>query len=241
MVNALLRRLSQLSLPVALFALPLLLPVPVHSQETTVQSRASETEVADPASEVAPPGLVVEAGDAPIDATIALRMQQELMQLLGRVESALVAAQSLGQLGDVALQSLDAELQGVTMSYVDGGTQVEAAKTLLREFPGLVRQGNYGEARSRWLEARSQLWASYPNDRPRNNAPEVRSIWLDRGTIVRAGSKAGLELLFDRFARAGINTVFFETLNAGYTIYPSQVTGQQNPLTEGWDPPTSRH
>ncbi|USR92902.1 family 10 glycosylhydrolase [Phormidium yuhuli AB48] len=236
MVNALLRRLSQLSLPVALFALPLLLPVPVHSQETTVQSRASETEVADPASEVAPPGLVVEAGDAPIDATIALRMQQELMQLLGRVESALVAAQSLGQLGDVALQSLDAELQGVTMSYVDGGTQVEAAKTLLREFPGLVRQGNYGEARSRWLEARSQLWASYPNDRPRNNAPEVRSIWLDRGTIVRAGSKAGLELLFDRFARAGINTVFFETLNAGYTIYPSQVTGQQNPLTEGWDP-----
>ena len=141
MVNALLRRLSQLSLPVALFALPLLLPVPVHSQETTVQSRASETEVADPASEVAPPGLVVEAGDAPIDATIALRMQQELMQLLGRVESALVAAQSLGQLGDVALQSLDAELQGVTMSYVDGGTQVEAAKTLLREFPGLVRQG----------------------------------------------------------------------------------------------------
>lgn len=37
-------------------------------------------------------------------------------------------------------------------------------------------------------------------------------------------------------AQAGINTVFFETLNASYTIYPSQVAPQQNPLIRGWDP-----
>ncbi|MEM7762076.1 MAG: family 10 glycosylhydrolase, partial [Cyanobacteria bacterium P01_A01_bin.40] len=32
------------------------------------------------------------------------------------------------------------------------------------------------------------------------------------------------------------NTVFFETLNSSYTIYPSQVAPQQNPLVKGWDP-----
>ncbi|MHC5832554.1 MAG: family 10 glycosylhydrolase, partial [Nostoc sp.] len=56
------------------------------------------------------------------------------------------------------------------------------------------------------------------------------------GTIVRAGSKAGLAQIFDRLAQAGINTVFFETVNAGYTIYPSQVAKEQNPLIRGWDP-----
>jgi uncharacterized lipoprotein YddW (UPF0748 family) len=235
MVNALLQRLSRRSLPLFFLALPLLLPLPVQSQPTTIEMAIDDGEMRDPASETAPPGLVVEAGDAPIDATIALRMQQELSQLLGRVESALIAAQTLGNLGDVALQNLEAGGEGVGLGH-DDGARVAAAKTLLRDFPELVRQQHYGEARSRWLEARSQLWASYPNDRPRNSIPEVRSIWLDRGTIVAAGSKAGLEPLFDRLARAGINTIFFETLNAGYPIYPSQITNSQNPLTEGWDP-----
>jgi uncharacterized lipoprotein YddW (UPF0748 family) len=30
--------------------------------------------------------------------------------------------------------------------------------------------------------------------------------------------------------------VFFETVNASYTVYPSQVAPEQNPLTRGWDP-----
>ena len=37
-------------------------------------------------------------------------------------------------------------------------------------------------------------------------------------------------------SQAGINTVFFETVNAGYPIYPSKVAPQQNPLTRNWDP-----
>ena len=49
-------------------------------------------------------------------------------------------------------------------------------------------------------------------------------------------AKQGLAKIFDRLAQAGINTVFFETVNASYTIYPSQVAPQQNPLTRGWDP-----
>ena len=65
---------------------------------------------------------------------------------------------------------------------------------------------------------------------------EIRAIWLDRGTIVAAGSEQGLAKVFERFKAAGINTVFVETVNAGYPIYPSSVAPEQNPLIHGWDP-----
>ena len=71
--------------------------------------------------------------------------------------------------------------------------------------------------------------------RPTNPA-EIRSIWLDRETIVNAKSPQGLAKVFERFKAAGINTVFVETVNAGYPIYPSAVAPEQNPLTKGWDP-----
>ncbi|MGC1307602.1 MAG: family 10 glycosylhydrolase [Phormidesmis sp.] len=66
--------------------------------------------------------------------------------------------------------------------------------------------------------------------------PEIRSIWLDRETIVNAGSPQGLAKVFERFKAAGINTVFVETVNAGYPIYRSEVAPEQNPLIRGWDP-----
>ena len=61
-------------------------------------------------------------------------------------------------------------------------------------------------------------------------------MWLDRGTIVKAKSEADLAEVFDRMAIAGINTVFFETLNSSYPIYPSKIAPQQNPLVSNWDP-----
>ena len=69
-----------------------------------------------------------------------------------------------------------------------------------------------------------------------SNSAETRAIWLDRETIVNAKSKEGLAKVFERFKAAGINTVFVETVNAGYPIYPSTVAPEQNPLTKGWDP-----
>lgn len=68
------------------------------------------------------------------------------------------------------------------------------------------------------------------------NQVEIRSIWLDRETIVSAGSHQNLAKIFENFKAAGINTVFVETVNAGYPIYPSTVAPQQNPLTTRWDP-----
>ena len=99
----------------------------------------------------------------------------------------------------------------------------------------MVNQQNWAAARQQWLEARQKLWENYPIDGQRAGA-EIRAVWLDRGSIVQAGSEAGLAKIFDQLARAGINTVFFETVNAGYPIYPTRVAPQQNPLTRGWDP-----
>ncbi len=66
-------------------------------------------------------------------------------------------------------------------------------------------------------------------------AVEARCVWLDRGTIVAARDHAGMEKLFDRLKNAGVNVVYFETNNAGFTTFPSKVA-TQNPQTLGWDP-----
>lgn len=64
---------------------------------------------------------------------------------------------------------------------------------------------------------------------------EARCIWLDRGTIVSMRSAQQLSALFDKLKASGINVVYFETNNAGFTIYPSKLA-QQNPAMVGWDP-----
>ncbi|MCB9468363.1 MAG: family 10 glycosylhydrolase [Candidatus Obscuribacterales bacterium] len=66
-------------------------------------------------------------------------------------------------------------------------------------------------------------------------AIEARSIWLDRGTIVATKNPQGMVDLFSRLKKAGINVVYFETNNAGFTMYPSKLT-EQNPETKGWSP-----
>lgn len=64
---------------------------------------------------------------------------------------------------------------------------------------------------------------------------EGRAIWLDRGTIVNAGNPEGVARLMQKLHKAGINIVYFETLNAGFPIYPSAVL-KHNPMINGWDP-----
>lgn len=64
---------------------------------------------------------------------------------------------------------------------------------------------------------------------------EVRAIWLDRGTIIKAGSESNLRKLIRSISAAGFNVIFFETINAGYPIYPSELL-RQNPQVKGWDP-----
>lgn len=66
-------------------------------------------------------------------------------------------------------------------------------------------------------------------------AVEGRAIWLDRESIVRAANPDGLRALLQRLNRAGINIIYFETLNAGFPVYLSKIL-RQNPLIHDWDP-----
>ena len=64
---------------------------------------------------------------------------------------------------------------------------------------------------------------------------EARCVWLDRGTIITTQNARGMSDLFDRLKGAGTNVVYFETNNAGFTMYPSKIA-TQNPGVIGWDP-----
>ncbi|MBE9039439.1 family 10 glycosylhydrolase [Oscillatoriales cyanobacterium LEGE 11467] len=204
-------------------------------REPIVQVVPTEDDVSDPASQVAPPGLQVEPGDAPIPPFEQLKMHRELRSLLGRVQSALLAANANSHVVGSHTKGSDGEAVSTGAPTAQTDRAIANARQVLHEFNDLVSEGKYAQARSSWLTARSSLWESYPNDRPRA-VPEVRAIWLDRGTIVDAGSPEGLARVFDRLQQAGINTVFFETINAGYPIYPSRVMPEQNPLINNWDP-----
>lgn len=64
---------------------------------------------------------------------------------------------------------------------------------------------------------------------------EGRAIWLDRSTIIDSRSPAELKKRMQKLHQAGINIVYFETLNAGFPIYPSTLI-KNNPMVQGWDP-----
>ncbi len=200
----------------------------------------------DPSDQSAPAGLDVQVNsNQPIVSIEAYLMRQELTNLLGRFESALTASNSantpvnLNAATPAQLVAGSNSAGGPAASRpVVQGTRARAivqARQVLQNFDQLLQQQNYAEARQQWVQARQLLWQNYPQEGQRVGS-EIRAVWLDRGTIVAARSEQGLAAVFDRLAAAGINTVFFETLNAGYPIYPSQVAPQQNPLTVGWDP-----
>ena len=182
-----------------------------------------------------------------------LAMGKELETLIDRFESTLITAEanssrinlSTGkiierllrnseQAGDKDsshnLASLESEF-----SNTDARQALTEARKRLEKFYQLIDRQKYNQAKQEWLQTRRLLWDSYPTDRKIAQA-EIRAIWLDRGTIVKAKSESDLAKIFDRLAAAGINTVFFETVNASYTIYPSKIAPEQNPLVKGWDP-----
>ncbi|MFP5270627.1 glycoside hydrolase family 10 protein [Coleofasciculus sp.] len=174
-------------------------------------------------------------------------MSRELEHLMGRVESTLLTANAHNsEVGLLTQESIES-LEGVSVKEAEHETQrnshpnrttvsaLAQARIGLQNFLGAVEQQDYTAARQQWINARRLLWDNYPMDRQLAQ-PEIRAIWLDRGTIVKAKTKQDLVKLFDQLAKAGFNTVFFETVNASYPIYPSQVAPEQNPLVRGWDP-----
>ncbi|MGG6239967.1 family 10 glycosylhydrolase [Nodosilinea sp. AN01ver1] len=193
----------------------------------------------DPAEQIAPAVIELSPTGRPPSPVVFLAMQQELRNLIGRFESALIMASSLNAPTALTLPAQPPALSAANQAKLTEGTYLhpalEDAQQLLNEWDALLAAGKHSELRDRWLATRTALWDNFATDRPIDQG-EIRAVWLDRGTIVQAKSPQGLSAIFDKLAAAGINTVFFETVNAGYTIYPSQVAPEQNPLTRGWDP-----
>ncbi len=186
----------------------------------------------EPLDRLAPRGLVAPNAKTPITRVEAIALRQELDNLIGRFESAQLAANSRNHRSTEATEIASSKITTIPQSAAQA---LDKAREIAKTLPQLVAKRNYTKARSEWLKASQLLWDNYPTSRPISQ-PEIRAIWLDRGTIVRAGSEQGLAKIFDKLAAAGINTVFLETVNAGYPIYPSKVAPQANPLVTGWDP-----
>lgn len=167
----------------------------------------------------------------------AIALQQELTNLIGRFESAQLAANARNRTNASSQRGNNITLAATSNVGIPtpAAQALAQAKAIAKTLPELLKQGNDSSARKQWLKAQQLLWQHYPKD-SQIAQPEIRAMWLDRGSIVRAGSEQGLARIFDKLAAAGINTVFFETVNAGYPIYPSTVAPQQNPLVRGWDP-----
>ena len=202
----------------------------------------------DPADEVAPAVIELPSNPRFLNPVLSHAMQQQLRNLIGRFESALLMANSLGSPTQLPLEGYGesltaadkenpeaADSSAVLSSDSDLPPALVQAEELLNNWDTLIANGEHREAQERWLAARHDLWEQMPANR-RYAQAEIRAVWLDRGTIVEARSAEGLTQLFDRLAAAGINTIFFETVNAGYPIYRSQVAPQQNPLIGPWDP-----
>ena len=176
-------------------------------------------------------------------------MTNELEGLISRFESTLLTANANNSDINISMVEVIQEMQDQStitskqnLKQVANKSQdrdayraLHRARQGLKRFHSLIDQRYYNLAKSEWSASKQALWDNYPVDRPVAQS-EVRAMWLDRGTIVKAKSEIDLVPIFDRMAEAGINTVFFETVNSGYTIHPSKVAPQQNPLVKGWDP-----
>jgi len=205
---------------------------PRPSTRPSLTNPASPTPV-NPAI-VEPAAIDLDPGNQPISPVMAQAMEDQIYTLMGRLESALLATEAAQVSPELTLASAT-DKQGQASPPPLLHPALGDAQQLLADWPQLLAEADYATARRRWQEVRDLLWATFPNDQP--YAPtEIRAAWLDRGTIVAARSPEGLAEIFDQLAAAGITTVFFETVNAGYPIYPSQVAPASNPLTFRWDP-----
>jgi uncharacterized lipoprotein YddW (UPF0748 family) len=183
--------------------------------------------------------------EEPLSEEEIAKMTGELEGLLGRFESSLLTVDANHSNIDLSTTKtierlLSRQVKENKSKSSDSNNSpahqaLAKARDNFQRFLTLIDQRNYSQARRKWLDSRKTLWDNYPTDGQLAQS-EIRAMWLDRGTIVKAKSEADLAVVFDRMAKAGINTVFFETVNSGYTIYPSRVAPEQNPLTKGWDP-----
>ncbi len=144
--------------------------------------------------------------------------QEELQYLSKRTEEAIKTAKQ----ADLAV------------SFQDIQEKYDAALDNVSHFTQAYHDRQFFQADEYLSQARQNFAMAFALAMPVRPV-EARCVWLDRGTIVSTRNPKGMAALFDRLKTAGINVVYFETNNAGFTMFPSCV-GMQNPDTIGWDP-----
>ena len=110
----------------------------------------------------------------------------------------------------------------------------EKAEIYFNEFKNSYQIGDYVKALESAERAKEEFFIVSAFGLPVVDS-EIRAIWLDRGTIVGFSGPDDLKDYIKTLAQAGFNIIFFETINAGFPIYPSKLL-PQNPLIKDWDP-----
>lgn len=108
------------------------------------------------------------------------------------------------------------------------------AQEQAKSFHSAYKERRFQEADDHLGKARELYALSFGQAMPVRPV-EGRCVWLDRGTIVSTKNAKGMADLIARLKQSGINIIYFETNNAGFTMYPSKLT-DQNPETLSWDP-----
>ncbi len=144
--------------------------------------------------------------------------RRQLEALREKVQNALEATRQLG---------ISVSVDGIQLR-IDQSTQNQ------KTFESLYLGGKTQQGLDAAMDAKKELTEAMAMVAPVPRV-EARAIWLDRSTILAAQNADGLRKLLGRLHTAGINVVYFESLNAGFPIYPSHII-QNNPMVQGWDP-----
>ena len=109
----------------------------------------------------------------------------------------------------------------------------DSALAHAKKFEQAYQERRFLEADQEIQKARHDLSIAFAKAMPVRPV-EQRGVWLDRGTIIANKTPQAMKELFDKLKSSGINTVYFETNNAGFPMYPSKVA-PQNPQLDGFD------
>lgn len=185
-----------------------------------------------PGDELKPnsPALLPEDGQHQLTNLADVDNEKRLLtDLRAHNEEALELARDLG------LTKLDPQTEDL---YTKG----KEAET---KFDSYAKNGELNKAREALLQARDGYGESLMRSLPPRPV-DARSVWLDRGTIVKAGNPNNLKNLIKTYKEAGFNNIYFETNNAGFAMYESSRPSPDKPpivpknpdiVAQGnWDP-----
>jgi uncharacterized lipoprotein YddW (UPF0748 family) len=144
-------------------------------------------------------------------------IQQELDYLIRRTEESIQTAKQ----ADLAVP-----FKTIQEHY-------EVALQHVKNFQTAYQERRFLEADSEAAQARHEFSLAFAKSMPVRPV-EARSVWLDRGTIINCKTEAAMSDLFDRLKSAGINVVYFETNNAGFCMFPTQIS-TPHPDLHGFD------